>query len=109
MDLLDSDLVLLERMQDVAALRHRLMASDLANAEVPGFKGFEVRFEEELARALARGEDPSGVRARLVERREKPALEESMGDMARNTLLFRTWTRLLSIRLKGLRAAIGGR
>ena len=106
---IDGEWKLLERLQDIAALRHRVISANLANAEVPGYRAKEVRFREALSESLARGTLPDVDKACIVETEEPVSLEEEIGNLAKNTLLYRTWTRLLSLQLRSLRAAIGGR
>lgn len=51
---------------DGAALRHQALASNIANAQTPGYTPLKVSFESELGRArerLAAGEDPGTVLA----------------------------------------------
>lgn len=43
---------ILERSLDASALRHRVIANNIANVDTPGFKASTVDFEAELARAL---------------------------------------------------------
>ncbi|MDR1956983.1 MAG: flagellar basal body rod protein FlgB [Treponema sp.] len=43
---------LVHRAMDVSLLRREVLANNLANATVPGFKRSEVSFESELKRAL---------------------------------------------------------
>ncbi|MBD3317195.1 MAG: flagellar basal body rod protein FlgB [Chitinivibrionales bacterium] len=39
---------------DAATLRHRVIANNIANATTPGFRRVEVKFEDQLRRALDR-------------------------------------------------------
>jgi flagellar basal-body rod protein FlgB len=49
------------RALDAAALRHEVIANNLANINTPGYKRQEVRFEEQLSAALAQGASGSAV------------------------------------------------
>jgi flagellar basal-body rod protein FlgB len=46
------NLDLLQRGMDVAGLRNRVLANNIANSDVPNFKRSEVTFEAQLKRAL---------------------------------------------------------
>ena len=62
------NLDILQRSMDASLIRHSVIADNLANAGVPGFKRSEVNFESELKRALA----SEGKKPRLELRREHP-------------------------------------
>ncbi|MEZ5967104.1 MAG: flagellar basal body protein [Planctomycetota bacterium] len=49
------------RVLDAMALRANVIAHNVANQNTPGFKRFEVVFEEGLREAFRRGDDPSSV------------------------------------------------
>lgn len=113
------DMGLVARLLDVATLRHRTIASNIANANTPGYARREVRFEEALGRALAHGGAEAGerVEARVVEDDLSPArldgnnvaVERELVDLSKNTLLFETLARAAAAKTAMLRAAIAGR
>ena len=86
---------LLSQLLDTAALRHRVIAQNVANVNTPGYRRLAVSFEDDLARALA---SPSGdlpVKPRVVvadgpERVDGNTvdLNSEMNDMTRNALLY---------------------
>jgi flagellar basal-body rod protein FlgB len=45
---------LLEKSLNVSTLRHNIISNNIANAETPGFKRADVRFEAELVKAMDR-------------------------------------------------------
>jgi len=115
----DVNLVVLQKMLDTAALRHRAIAQNLANVETPGYRRRVVRFQEQLAAAIAT-RDPERLRALrpeftvseagvdpLTDNNVKP--ESELAAMMENALLYRTCTQLLTARIAGYRAAITGR
>ncbi len=55
----DTTFLATTRALDAAALRHEVIANNLANINTPGYKRQDVRFEDQLAAALAREHDPS--------------------------------------------------
>jgi flagellar basal-body rod protein FlgB len=62
MSMIDTPLMLgLERVLDVSAYRHQVIASNLANIDTPGYRTRDVReFAGEIEQAMA-GEDESSV------------------------------------------------
>ena len=114
----DVNAVLLQRALDGAALRHRVIAHNMANVNTPGYHRQEVRFTEHLAAALAAGDAEAIRSARFdVERANDPAvrpdgnnvsLEREMGDLMKNSLVYNTVTQLLSAHIAGYRSAITG-
>ncbi len=62
---LDSEIAGARRVLDTTTLRANVVMHNLANANTPGFKRYEVRFEDELREAVARGEDVGSVHARV--------------------------------------------
>lgn len=65
---------LLERGLDVAELRHRVFADNIANADTPHFKRSEVSFETELRRVLELEKhiEENAFPARLTDERHIP-------------------------------------
>ena len=113
----DVQLELLGRVLDGAALRHRVVASNIANVDTPGYRCREVRFEQELAAALASA-GPSAalkVRPRVVLSSGAPGrldgnnvdLEREYAALTSNSAKFNIVAQLVSMRLAAYRAAIG--
>lgn len=116
---LGQDFVTLGRLLDVAGLRHRTIAANIANANTPGFKRLEVRFEEEFGRALERAGSAGAARVepRVVQDDTPSAkldgnnveTERELVDLSKNTLVFETLARVAAGKTALLRAAITGR
>jgi flagellar basal-body rod protein FlgB len=53
----DATVEALSRFLDVNVARYRLIASNLANVDTPGYRARDLDFRAELARANATGED----------------------------------------------------
>jgi len=119
MDVRDSQIGLLAQALDVAGLRHRVIAHNIANVNTPGFRHLQVIFEEELSQALSE-------RGHAAAAQVRPTVVESPGDAARedgntvdidmelarlgkNNLLYRAFAQLLAARLATLRSAVTGR
>ncbi|MEZ6184838.1 MAG: flagellar basal body protein [Planctomycetota bacterium] len=105
------------RLLDVAGLRHRTIAANLANANTPGYLRREVRFEESFAKALEQGTNPGAVRAEVVVDKDSPTRldgnnvesEQELVDLSKNALMYQTLTKAAASKAGLLRAAIMGR
>jgi flagellar basal-body rod protein FlgB len=49
----DNTFKMLENMMDVASFRQKVLASNIANADTPGYKAKDVSFQTELNKALS--------------------------------------------------------
>jgi flagellar basal-body rod protein FlgB len=113
------ELALQGQLLDVAALRQRTIAANLANQATPGWKRLEVEFEEAFAEASrdARSGGPASAEATVQvdpaasDRKDGGTVdaERELVDMSRNALVFQTLTRAASAKVANLRAAITGR
>ncbi len=115
----DVNMVILQKMLDASALRHRAVAQNLANVETPGYRRRVVRFQEQLMAAIA-GREPARLSALrpamsvseegvdpMTDNNVQP--ETELSALMENALVYRTCTQLLSARIAGYRAAITGR
>jgi flagellar basal-body rod protein FlgB len=48
----DDTFKILENMMDVASFRQKILSSNIANADTPGFKARDISFQSELGKAL---------------------------------------------------------
>ena len=123
----------IESALDVRALRHDLLATNIANAETPGYRALDVDFEATMRDLLNR--EREGLPARLgdSERPSRPLMEalhivgddaastgntqntvdldEQMSHLEQNALMFEVTSTLAALRFQGLRRVIeeGGR
>jgi flagellar basal-body rod protein FlgB len=109
---------LVEALLDASTLRHRVIAENLANAETPGFRARQVRFDAALERAVAGGDVDAarGARPEVTERGGKIKsdgndvnVEQEVGEMNRNALAYQTLLAVALARKKQMISAIGGR
>ena len=117
---------LMEKVLNISAVRQRVVASNIANVQTPGYVGKSVDFEESLARAVehegltGRAENqrhiPIGNTRRhpnpcVVERRDQAGVdvEKEMALSAENQLVYATATRIVSGGFRALRGCIRGR
>ena len=113
------------RALDAYALRHQTIANNLANANTPGYKRQEVRFEDSLASALQAGNNPAGGSLHTVSQVTPTVatigntsaradgnnvdLESENIDLAVNTLRFETLSQQVGGYFNGLKTIINGR
>lgn len=110
----------LSRALDAYAVRHRVIANNIANAETPGFTRSEALFESNLRAAL---ETPSinaakrriaEVRAEVRPDNQSPrrpdgnnvSIDREITDLTKNTLSYRAAVTLMEIKSAMVRYAI---
>jgi flagellar basal-body rod protein FlgB len=113
-----SGLGVLTQLMDAAALRHRVIAQNVANVNTPGYKRREVLFEADLAKALAANDDtaaahvtPQVVLGEGPERVDgnNVDIDREMNALSKNALLYQAAAQIVASRVASLRAAIAGR
>lgn len=105
---------MLESSLQAASLRHQATAHNIANVNTPGFKRARVEFEQHLAEAIRRGQDPTSIRAtvvRTVDTQGRPDgnnvdVEAEMTLMAENQIWHAALTRQVSDHFARLRMVI---
>jgi flagellar basal-body rod protein FlgB len=122
-----------KRSLDVYADRGKVHARNVANAETPGYRAQEVRFEEDLQLALRTGAEgrlaatddrhlgaagglpPGKLAARNPESvwtasgQNDVEIDREMADIARNTMRFTVAAQMVARAYEGMRKAIHGR
>jgi flagellar basal-body rod protein FlgB len=133
--LFDSTMATLQRTLDLRTAQHQALSSNVANADTPHYRPFEVAVEEEMRKQrppaarqvdLVRTQDkhlPVGGAAAGVSAALRPVpapafslradgntvdLDRTMGALADNSLKYKTSAQLLSGKLKSLRNVIQG-
>lgn len=123
---MDKGIQKLEEVIRFAALRHKVLASNVANAETPGYRAKDVRFPEEMKNQLVvmtRTDNlhlgnglsaASGGRVIPVERSpwgdgNNVALDMELAQMTENALLYEAAVRLLSKKLTMYKNAVKGK
>lgn len=105
-----SQIDLLARGLDVAGLRQRVIAQNVANINTPEYKRIEVAFDDVVADQIA-GTPPQVVEAAGGAERadgNNVSLEQEMTDLNKNSLLYSALSQFLGTRLAQLRSAISG-
>ncbi len=89
-----------------ASMRQSAIANNLANIDTPGYRRHEVQFEEMLADAINSGRESD--LSRIVPELHRPmdtpvdengndvSMEAEVGDLMRNTAMYKTYMRLLN-------------
>ncbi len=119
----------LETAMDLRYIRHKLITSNIANAETPGYRAKDIRFEAELERELTNrnhslvpvrthpmhmGGGGDTMRVSVIERGSLTKgldgntvnLDEEIVRLAENTTMYGVLTRLIKHKFTGLMTAI---
>ncbi|MFH1687342.1 MAG: flagellar basal body rod protein FlgB [bacterium] len=112
---------------DVAGLRHKLIARNLANSSTPGFKSADIDFQEEFQRASGNGDFLAGTTThpghvafgghpsadpQINEQRvaggdlNSVDAEKEISNLAQNELIYTVGAKLLKRKVEGIRKAI---
>lgn len=97
----------IERYMDVLSARQRLVASNIANADTPGYRTRDLDFEAELRRAaggLPRDVEVAGLRVKNDG--NNVSLDREARLLAENALRFSLASTLMRAQLRTVRAAI---
>ncbi|TFG41557.1 MAG: flagellar basal body rod protein FlgB [Syntrophobacterales bacterium] len=129
----DGTISLLQKSLNVRSVQHQVLSSNVANADTPNYKAFEVAVDEELRKLdtgkariqLARTQSShlpvSRAEVDRVTLRNSPAptlslradgntvdLDRTMGDLSENTIKYKTSAQLIGMKFKSLLNAIQG-
>ncbi|MBN1917959.1 MAG: flagellar biosynthesis protein FlgB [Verrucomicrobia bacterium] len=99
-------IALYERMLDFTALRHKVLANNIANVNTPGFQRSDVEFADELSRVL-QDKGIAGVedlKLRLTQPNETAfrndgnnvSVEKEMTSLAENAIMYQVYAQLLA-------------
>jgi flagellar basal-body rod protein FlgB len=119
------------KLADLSALKHKLIASNVANANTSGYQKKEIDFDKELKKAIAKpriastatdpqhiplGNTPGGPpKIKQIKQSDNSTglnsvdIDEEMAALAQNQLIFDYGAEMLARKFKGLKAAIRGR
>lgn len=131
--LFDKTMATLERSLNLRSRNQKLIVSNIANMDTPNFKAFKVMVGEEMENAAGDAPGLNMTRTQVghlttppgamdpgrIERVEKDPLslrgdgntvelDREMANLAENTLLYNTATRIISSKFKILRDVIKG-
>ena len=131
--LFDRTIGILGRALDYRVRNQRVIASNIANIDTPGYRAKKLKFDEELRRAV----ENKDIHLKKTDRKHLPGLQEAgmggpssftvekesgstagdssldidreMAKMAKNNLLYEATVKMLSKKFDLMRAAIEGR
>ena len=106
--MLDRIAVHLERYMDLLAARQKLVASNIANADTPGYKTRDIDFQREFQSVLADGPPHAVEIAGLQARNDgnNVSLDREARLLAENALRFSLASNLLRAQIRAVRSAI---
>jgi flagellar basal-body rod protein FlgB len=116
----DTTSLVLAKCLDAAAVRHKVIANNIANVETPGYKRSEVLFEDHLKQVL------EGADRRLVKRRVRElepvvttdtlspsrpdgnnvSIDREMADLAKNSLRYEAAVQILNLKNAMIRTVL---
>ena len=113
---------LLKRILDLGAVRHRVIAQNIANASTVGYRKKSVEFEDSLQSMIdgSIGMTDGMVKQeefKIVESSKKPDvgapnnvdLSEEMADLAKNQLYYKFAVNLMKRQFNSIKSSISGR
>ncbi|MFT5048648.1 MAG: flagellar basal-body rod protein FlgB [Chlamydiales bacterium] len=111
-----TDVSALLRLMSASTLRAKVLAGNVANQNVPGFKRRDVEFESMLQKAMVRQDDFTRVTPQVTVDTESPSrpdgnnvvIEDEVSAMQENRLLFELYAGILSSRMRTMNIAING-
>ena len=123
----------LERSLNLRSKRHRVLSANIANIDTPNYKAFDLVLEDEFQRSPDKSGNIQLKRTHkghlplerkpldrvTLKQSEGPEfslrgdgntvdLDKTMGDMAENTMLFKTAAQIISKKFAGLKEVIKG-
>ncbi|MGQ3685452.1 MAG: flagellar basal body rod protein FlgB [Candidatus Loosdrechtia sp.] len=119
MNVSDNNFVLLSKLLDLTSAKNKVLANNIANANTPGFKKFEVSFQDELQKAIESkdAEKMKNLKESITLSRDKSTtqdgnnvdLEKELVTFYQMTDRYNIYVELLSKKFKGIISAIEGR
>jgi flagellar basal-body rod protein FlgB len=117
MTVTDSQIDVLVKMLDVAVVRQRTIAQNVANVNTPGYHRLDVQFEEALTSELAHGGQATAnsiipkIVAHLGDERadgNNVDIDQEMARLNKNATFYSTYMQILSHKFALMRSAITG-
>ena len=109
----------LAQFLDVASLRQRIFAQNVANVNTSSSQALEVSFEKELQRHLGLGGSSSfaEIEPKVVESSGSAIrvdgnnvdIDKELGRLEKNGLLYQALAQVMALKLNQMRSAISGR
>jgi flagellar basal-body rod protein FlgB len=97
----------LERYLDLLSARQKLVASNIANADTPGYRTLDLDFQTEFANAVRTAPQPVEVAGlRTKNDGNNVSIDRESRLLAENALRFQVASSLLRMEIQGVRSAI---
>jgi len=108
----DDSLKTLRSIMDIASFRQKLLASNVANADTPGYRAKDISFQNELNRALGGSKGNYGVYEVMPTMLSRDGntvnLDVEMTKMAETTLMYNSAAQILSTKIRMMKDVIKG-
>jgi len=105
----EHDLAVPAKMMDIYALKHKLVAHNLANANVDGFHKLSASFEKELDQII-NSKDPEQISKAAIKittaAKAGVDADAEVAVMSKNQVMFQAFSEIATYRLRMLRTAI---
>lgn len=106
MNLFDSSITQLQRAMDLRIDNQRVIASNLANVDTPGYKARHMDFEASMTRALNDIENPTVIEesteAGLTLDGNNVDMDRELSDMSKNKTMYSLTAQILSAKFRQL-------
>ncbi len=116
---IDKSLGLLEKMLDISAMKHKVIANNIANVNTPGYKKMDVSFAGQLEKVL---KDTSinkfdNLQPKIVISKEDAGetarndgnnvdMDKEISSLVKNTLSYNIYTQLMAKKVEMVKFAI---
>ncbi|NNF99207.1 MAG: flagellar basal body rod protein FlgB [Desulfobacteraceae bacterium] len=124
----------LEKTLDIRARKHEVILSNIANADTPNFKAFDIVFKEEIVKGGPRsntigmtrthdshltppGSNPHAIIPKRIDSPDMPTfrgdgntvdIDVEMGKLSKNDLMYSASTQILASKFQSLKNVIKG-
>ncbi|MBI3986503.1 MAG: flagellar basal body rod protein FlgB [Lentisphaerae bacterium] len=115
---MDTSITLLNKLLDLTAARHEVLANNLANVNTPGVTRQDLRFKDSLISAIKSDDKDaiSSLKAELYDDVSQPfrpdgnniTTQSELAEMSQNELMYRVASRALSMKYSGMRKVLSG-
>ncbi len=116
---MDNNVVLLSKLLDLTQTKNKVLANNIANANTPGFKKFDVTFHNELQKAvesknigkIKQLQEKIAISSEKSSRKDgnNVDLDKELVSFYRTSDRHNIYLEILSKKFKGMLAAINGR
>ncbi|OOP57650.1 MAG: flagellar basal-body rod protein FlgB [Candidatus Brocadia carolinensis] len=115
----DKSIDMLEKMLDVSAIKHKVIANNIANINTPGYKRMEVSFADQLEKVIKNTSmnkfDTLQPKVVIAEKDRNETvrndgnnvdMDKEISSLLKNTLSYNTYSQLLAKKMELVKSAI---